>query len=451
MKIIKLFQPRFAPMVKDGTKLNTIRPLPKRERDMPQVGWDISLREWSGKPYRSKQRVLKESVIEGVSICDVNYLNAWLDEVRQGRTGCRSLEFLSRGNHEFMKTKTDYESPALNFLQIGWDAIPRRSWRNRNAAMQGMVDIAISSGMEFHPDDFKEIYSRFNARYWIGQSYEGSYALACNAKSGANLSASIAWETYLGRPAVLWSERTRTPERLYVGAEFNWEGMRLTVTSMEKSHLIGCTYHRYKHEGERKIKNRVRVTYEAIQAVRKVFDTNRRKWEKEISAAKTHEELEAIGNRFAAGDKAQFRHFDVEMVRELYAKAGEAISANQRRQESEESWRKEMERRAKLAETHDADLALWISGEPIHRHFDVVRLRIIGDKVETSTGFIASVAAVKEALPFVKRYRKKGLHSNGTQKSVDEHPIKSVGSNGVQVGCTLVEWTEVDRIAELLK
>ncbi len=33
---------------------------------MPKVGDRISLREWKGKPYRSKQRVLREAIISDV-------------------------------------------------------------------------------------------------------------------------------------------------------------------------------------------------------------------------------------------------------------------------------------------------------------------------------------------------------------------------------------------------
>lgn len=58
--IVKLFKPRFAPLVKNRTKKQTVRPTPKR---MPKVGDAISLREWTGKPYRSKQRILGESTI----------------------------------------------------------------------------------------------------------------------------------------------------------------------------------------------------------------------------------------------------------------------------------------------------------------------------------------------------------------------------------------------------
>lgn len=66
---VKMFKPRFAPLVKAGTKLQTVRPIPKR---MPKVGDTISLREWSGLPYRSKQRVLRVSIITEVRKVFIN-------------------------------------------------------------------------------------------------------------------------------------------------------------------------------------------------------------------------------------------------------------------------------------------------------------------------------------------------------------------------------------------
>ena len=53
-----LFQPRFATLVKSGEKCQTIRPVRKR---VIQVGDALSLREWSGSPYRSKQRLLRSA------------------------------------------------------------------------------------------------------------------------------------------------------------------------------------------------------------------------------------------------------------------------------------------------------------------------------------------------------------------------------------------------------
>lgn len=63
MKVI-MFQPRFAALVMSGAKRQTIRP---RRRHQIQVGDTLSLREWIGKPYRSKQREIRTAVCSNVS------------------------------------------------------------------------------------------------------------------------------------------------------------------------------------------------------------------------------------------------------------------------------------------------------------------------------------------------------------------------------------------------
>lgn len=62
---MRMFKPQFSAMVERGEKLQTIRPKPVR---MPATGDSISLRAWTGKPYRSKQRVLRVATITRVSI-----------------------------------------------------------------------------------------------------------------------------------------------------------------------------------------------------------------------------------------------------------------------------------------------------------------------------------------------------------------------------------------------
>lgn len=48
---VRMFKPHFALLVESGAKAQTVRPTPKR---MPKPGDRISLRCWSGAPYRSK-------------------------------------------------------------------------------------------------------------------------------------------------------------------------------------------------------------------------------------------------------------------------------------------------------------------------------------------------------------------------------------------------------------
>lgn len=64
--VVKLFQPRFAPLVKSGKKKQTVRRIPKRDRDMPEVGDRFSGREWTGRAYVTKQNVLYESTVTRV-------------------------------------------------------------------------------------------------------------------------------------------------------------------------------------------------------------------------------------------------------------------------------------------------------------------------------------------------------------------------------------------------
>ncbi len=55
---VRMFKPQFVRLVEWDLKRETLRPFPKRERDMPQVGDFVDCRAWIGLPYRSKQRKL---------------------------------------------------------------------------------------------------------------------------------------------------------------------------------------------------------------------------------------------------------------------------------------------------------------------------------------------------------------------------------------------------------
>lgn len=78
--IVRMFKPQFAPMVESRTKLQTVRPRPKR---MPKVGEVFSGRCWTGKPYRSKQRTLVESVVTQVQRIEIAAEGwIWIDDFR---------------------------------------------------------------------------------------------------------------------------------------------------------------------------------------------------------------------------------------------------------------------------------------------------------------------------------------------------------------------------------
>ncbi len=73
-RFVRMFKPQFAPKVESCEKLQTVRPTPKR---MPRPGDQISLRAWTGKPYRSKQRVLGEAVVKKVEAFDLDAMRLW--------------------------------------------------------------------------------------------------------------------------------------------------------------------------------------------------------------------------------------------------------------------------------------------------------------------------------------------------------------------------------------
>lgn len=66
--IVRMFKEQFAEKVKNGDKCQTCRPFPAR---LPLEGMKISLRKWSGKPYRSKQVVLRESRVTRVATFEI--------------------------------------------------------------------------------------------------------------------------------------------------------------------------------------------------------------------------------------------------------------------------------------------------------------------------------------------------------------------------------------------
>jgi hypothetical protein len=72
-----MFQDRFAALVAKGTKRQTIRKTARCK-----VGDTLSLRRWSGKPYRSKQAVLREAVVERVRDVEINHYDVFVDNER---------------------------------------------------------------------------------------------------------------------------------------------------------------------------------------------------------------------------------------------------------------------------------------------------------------------------------------------------------------------------------
>lgn len=77
MTHVTLCQPRFVPAILAGDKLSTIRLERKRKI---AVGDTLDLRQWTGKPYRSKQA--KVRMVTVTRVCPVDIVRGILDEER---------------------------------------------------------------------------------------------------------------------------------------------------------------------------------------------------------------------------------------------------------------------------------------------------------------------------------------------------------------------------------
>ena len=73
---VRMFKPQFADKVASGRKIQTVRPTPAR---MPKPGDTISLRKWEGAPYRSKQVVLRNSIINAVSSVEIGHGGVYIE------------------------------------------------------------------------------------------------------------------------------------------------------------------------------------------------------------------------------------------------------------------------------------------------------------------------------------------------------------------------------------
>jgi len=98
MARVIVFQYRFADLVRAGKKTQTIR---KTARCKP--GDQLSLRRWSGRPYRSEQEILRSAVCKTVRYISIGY--------KPGKWGISVLGVeLSESKREAMARADGFES-----------------------------------------------------------------------------------------------------------------------------------------------------------------------------------------------------------------------------------------------------------------------------------------------------------------------------------------------------
>lgn len=93
---VYLFMDRFAGKVRNGSKRQTIRTGEPRCK----TGDVLSLRRWTGKPYRSKQEVLRDGMCTGTVPVEVAFwgVNGWIVYVDGKHVDGVKLQALARAD-----------------------------------------------------------------------------------------------------------------------------------------------------------------------------------------------------------------------------------------------------------------------------------------------------------------------------------------------------------------
>lgn len=163
------------------------------------------------------------------------------------------------------------DSPALALVRHVWERNHTDSWQRLNGSMYAAVNLAIGAGLRFDADDFAVICKEFRGGYWFGndgvEMYgEGFYSRAVEV---GNSSACQSFEAWRERPPFIFGGK-----RLHLRAEFDWQGLKVKVTSFSKdSATIGaCSYKRvptgsgtWKYEKE-KVDRRFRISIDELRA-----------------------------------------------------------------------------------------------------------------------------------------------------------------------------------------
>lgn len=125
---------------------------------------------------------------------------------------------------------------------------------------------------------------------------------------------------------------------------------------------------------------------------------------------------------------------------------------------AEEAERREAERRAAAERERIAaqaeHLAEWMAGGDKRDRFSELRLRVKGDEVETTHGARIPLQHAINIWPLLSRWKAEGKTYSGPVNNRTLHlgpyAVESFDGHVLKVGCHLIPWVELERIAGLL-
>lgn len=157
-------------------------------------------------------------------------------------------------------------------------------------------------------------------------------------------------------------------------------------------------------------------------------------------------------NEFAAffGRRCRLQEPDEGKAKEAIKKA----DAKQRIVNAEKAAKRKAEQEAYAAEQAKR-LEAWLGGDNNYyraSYGDPIRLRIAGDRLQTTMGAEVPVEDAKRVYRILQKLRKRGesYQRNGTTISLGPFALDSMDESGtVTAGCHTVAWAEVERVAKL--
>jgi len=181
-----------------------------------------------------------------------------------------------------MKEKQKF-SPAIQLIDLVYTksfAVKPHTWRVDNDCLETALSLAIRAGMEFYLDDFKYISDNFKFGYWAGNdgNMQGERYYFKAIREG-NIRAAQSFEAWKNRKPFIYDgishawkkDFERKQCRVFVNAQFVWNGEQVRATSFSKNGLyfIACSYHT-KKEGEYrdKIKRQYKITHADLKKAR---------------------------------------------------------------------------------------------------------------------------------------------------------------------------------------
>lgn len=151
---------------------------------------------------------------------------------------------------------TEKKSPAYILMEYVWRNERTKSFKMLNDIMSQTLEIAIKSGMEFYPDDFKMFSKKMSSGYWIGTSYNGKtqgerfYEKAIRY---SNSSAYKSFEKWINRTPFLHDHY-----RAFEGSYYKDHEYRYRVTGFDRNgkiYLVSYDLNDIEEKGNKKLYN----------------------------------------------------------------------------------------------------------------------------------------------------------------------------------------------------